>query len=65
MTIRALALRAIEAETAARSALVGADEYYAADAAAIDARETFLAALRVNAGIEPELWDKLTKEGIL
>lgn len=65
MTIRALALRALEAETVAQSALVGAGEYYAADADAIDARETFLAALRSAAGIEPELWDKLNSKGVL
>lgn len=65
MTVRTLALRALEAERATRCALVGAGEYFDADAAAIDARETFLAALRNAAGIEPELWDQLHKEGIL
>lgn len=65
MSPRSLALRALEAERATRCALVGEGEYFAADADAIDARETFLAALRANAGIEPELWDQLIEEGVL
>lgn len=65
MTIRALALRALETERAVNSALVGDRGYFDADATAIDARETFLAALLNAAGIERELWDQLIKEGIL
>jgi hypothetical protein len=61
--LRALAIRAIESEAATYPC--PDEDYDRACAAAFDARETFLASLREATGIEPELFDRLKREGLL
>lgn len=63
VTVRDLALRALDYDRLAQEAATSGGEYAALDAAAIDARETFLASLRQCAGIEPELFNRMVREG--